>query len=298
MKKKIKSTTIRRTNAPATGSAELSKATSSYTYSHITYTADGQLLTETRYNEDGEVEEKYENKFDEEGRLIEELTYLDGDEIAAHKTYERDNEGQVTKAFKHYLDGEKDTIHYKRDDEGRLIEKATIDSYGEEEAREVIEYKKDKVSRRRILEYDELMLEETYEYDQDGNMVEHTKWTIEEEDAKFVNTFDASGKLIEALKQDLKGKLLSRIEYQYDGEQMTKVMEEHPYGTNTTTLIYDEKGNPVEQVEVDQNGEINNKARRSYNENDDVVESEVFINFHGRGIDQHYLLTYTHEYYD
>ena len=299
MKKKIKSTTIQRINTPATGSAALSKAAKGYTYSHSTYTADEQLLTETRFNEEGEVEEKYENKYDEEGRLIEELTYLEGEEVAAHKTYERDDKGQVIKAFKHYQDGEKDTIHYKRDNEGRLIEKATIDSYDEEEAREVIEYEKDKVSRRRIFEYDELMLDESYEYDQEGNMVEHTKWTIEEEDAKFINTFDASGKMIKALKQDLKkGKLLSRIEYHYDGERLTKVSEEHPYGTNITTLIYDEKGNPVEQVEVDQHGEINNKALRRYNENDDVVESEVFINFHGRGIDQHYLLTYTHEYHD
>jgi nuclear transport factor 2 (NTF2) superfamily protein len=298
MKKKIKSTTIQRINTPATGSAEPSRTSKGYTYSHSNYTADGQLIAETRYNEDGEVEEKYENKYDEEGRLIEELTFLDGDEIAEHKTYERDDTGQVVKAYKHYQDGEKDTIHYKRDDDGRLIEKATIDSFDEEEAREIVEYEKDKVSRRKVYEYDELVLDESYQYDKDGNMVEHTKWSIEEEDARFINTFDTSGKLIKALKENLKGKLLSRVEYRYEGDRLTKVSEEHPYGSNTTTLIYDERGNPIEQVEVDQHGEMNNKALRKYNENNDVVESEVFINFHGRGINQHYLLTYTHEYYD
>ena len=292
MKKKIKSATVYRLNAK-----ENDPGSKGYKYSHSTFTEEGQLLGETRFNDEGEVEEKYENRYDDEGRLVEEITYLDHDEIAEHKTYERAQDGTIVRALKHYQDGEKDTVEYKRDGEGRLVEKTTIDSYNEVEAREMIEYEGSQVKARKVFEYDELVLEESYTYDKDGNMTEHTKWTVEDDNARYRNVFDTQGNLLQAMRYDLKGKLLSIIKYRYVEDRLVGIIEENQYGTNTTTLVHDDHGNPLEQAESDQHGELNNKAVRKYNENNDVIESEVFINMKGRGVDQHYLLRYEYEYY-
>jgi len=113
-----------------------------------------------------------------------------------------------------------------------------------------------------------------------------------------VNEFDDKGNMATALKYDLKGKLLAKVVYTYEGEQLAGITEENPYGTNTTTLLYDERGNPTEQIELGQNGEINNKAVRKFNENDDLAEAEIFINLHGRGVNRHYTLKHTYEYHD
>ena len=172
MKKKIKSTTVFRINNPMPDQ-EAEKKHKGFTYNQTTYDENGQVLTEKRFSEDGEMEERTENKYDANGNLLEEITYLEGDEVAEHMTYERDGKGQVIVAYKHYQDGDRDTIRYDRDEAGRLIEKTTIDSYDEIEAREVMAYVKDKVTSRKVFEYDEMVLEESYAYDGEGKITSH-----------------------------------------------------------------------------------------------------------------------------
>lgn len=296
MKNNIKSTTLYRINTMPAAPGEEAE-TRKFKYSYTEYDETGHLVLEIRYNEDQEVEEKIVNKYDDQGRLIEEISYLDEDEMAEHKAYEWNAAGQIERAYKIYQDGEKDTIHYKRNDKGKLNEKVTIDSYDEEEAREIIEYENDKVKTRKIFEYDELMLEESYDYDDEGKMTGHTKWTIEDEDAHFRNSFDKNGNLLKAQKFNKQEKLISQAEYIFEGEKLNSIVEEDQYSRNTTTLSYDEKGNPTGQVEVNREGKTNNRALRKYNDNQDVIESEVWIKFHGKGLDQHYVLKYEYEYY-
>ena len=298
MKKKIKSNTLFRINTILKGLSAKEPETRKYKYSYSEYTEAGQLSMDIRYNEDGEVEEKYMNKYDSDGRLLEEITYLGEHDVAEHKTYERNEEGLITCSYKHYQDGEKDTIHYTRDSAGNLIEKITIDSFNEEEAREVIEYENNKVTNRKVIEYDELMLEESYSYDDEGHLVSHSKWSIEYEDFRFLNEFDTKGNLIKALRHNLKGDLVSKVVYTYNGDKLTRIQDESQRGETTTTLTYDENDNPVEQVELNKQGEINNRAIRKYNPNGDVIESEVFINHQGKTANQHYVLQYEYTYYD
>jgi len=298
MKKKIKSTTLHRFDTKISGSSGNKTESKGHKYSYSTFNEAGKTLLEIRYNEDGEVEEKFVNKYDAEGRLTEEITYLSDEEMAEHKSYERNEQGKIIRAYKHYQDGDKDTIHYKRDDDGKLIEKNTIDSYDEEEAREIIEYVNDKVKQRKVYEYDELMLDESYSYDDEGNITEFSKWTIEDENSKFFNLFDKKGNLVKAMKHNLKDEMISKAEYIYSVDKLVKITEENQYEKNTTTLTYDEHGNPLEQIELNREGEINNQIIRIYNDNHDISESEVFINFHGKGINQHYVLKHENEYFD
>lgn len=258
----------------------------------------GQLIQEVKYTEDGEIDEKNVNVYDESGMLKESLTYLDEEAPAEHKSYERDEEGHVIKAYKHYQDGEKDTIHYNRNAEGRVTEKITIDSFNEEEARETIEYEGEKIARRVITEYDEKTLDESFEYDEKGNLTKHTKWTINEEDATYTSTFNEDGNLEKIVKYNEKGKLLSRITYLYKDKKPVRIVEENPYGTNTTQIKYDEKGNPVEQTEENDAGEMNHRVLKKFNEEGDIIESEILIQRHGSGMDQHYKLYYEYQYFE
>lgn len=297
MTKKIKTTTLTRINyQPTAEGKEIASKPQKYSYSE--YDPEGQLIQEMRYNEEGEVEDKKVNTYDESGWLVEEISYLGEEDMAEHMAYERDAAGKVTKAFKIYQDGERDTIHYNRDEAGNLIEKITIDSYNEEEAREIIDYENNKIMLRKRYEYDELLLEESFSYDPDGNMKTHTKWSAEDENARYESTFDSQGRIMGIQKLTLKGKQLSQVTYHYEKEQLTAIVEKDAQGENTTNIVYDGQGNAIEQTEVNKQGGINNRAVRTYNENKDVVSSEVWIDFHGRALNQHYILTYEYTYFD
>jgi len=267
-------------------------------YSYSEFDKNGNMILEMKYDSSGEIEEKYENKYNEKGNLIEEISYLDEDEIAEHKTYERDEKGKIIKSFVHYQDGTKDTIGYKYDGEGNLTEKITVDSYGEIESKEMAQYKDGKLILNEKYEYDELMKNETFELDDSGNITEQNVWSAEKENVTFRNTFDEKGNLLEQRQYNDNEELTGKAGYYYDDNgKLIKITEETPYGQNTTRISYDERGNAIEQIETNKEGEVNNSVERKFNENNDVIETQVFIDFHGQGISQQYVLKYEYEYF-
>jgi hypothetical protein len=96
-----------------------------------------------------------------------------------------------------------------------------------------------------------------------------------------------------------KDELVAKTIYSYnESGKIISVVEQTPYGKNVTSIGYDDNENAVEQVEKNEEGVINNSAKRTFNDNHDVVESEVFINMQGRAVNQHYILRYEYEYFD
>jgi antitoxin component YwqK of YwqJK toxin-antitoxin module len=259
----------------------------------------GNVLEELKYNDAEEIEEKYINHYDQKGNLVEELIYISDDDIAEHKSYERDDKGKIIKAFIHYQDGSKDTILYSYNPDGLLIEKKTIDVDGEYESKECAVYEQGKIVKKENFEYEEKVLEENFIYDDAGDLTEHQKWSIQEEDVKYINHFDKSGNLIKTLKYNSLDQLIAKTTYTYNEKgQVVEITEELPFGKTITTVRYDDKGNAIEQLEKSENDALNNHVERIYNENNELIRSKIRINYHGRGIDQHYILKYDYEYFD
>ncbi len=297
MNKKIKSVKMFRYDH--TGTKDVNPEEKGYKYSLTENDEKGNVVLEVKYNSDEELEDKYTYKYDDNNHIIEEIHYLSFKDIAEHKTYERDEKGKIIKAFKHYNDGSKDTIEYNYNDDGLLMERVTIDSYDEVEAKNIYEYENSNLILEEVYEYDELISKQTFSYDKEGNVLEESKWSEDEGNIRQANVYDEKNRVIKVLFYNKKDELAAKIEYKYnDAGKITEVSEENQQGKNVTTVAYDEKGNGVEQLEVNPVGEINNKAVRQFNENNDVVKTEVFINLHGKAPNQEYILTYEYEYYD
>lgn len=269
-----------------------------YKFSSTEYDKNGNVVLELKFNSDQKLEDKFVNKYNADGVLIDEKHYLSYKDLAEHKTYELDDDKKVLKAFKHYNDGSKDTIQYNYDADGNLTEKITIDSYNEEEAKELFEYEGKNLVKRELFEYDDLVSKEEFDYDTKGNVVEETSWN-EDESTKRANEYNEKGNLVKVLFYNKKDELVAKTTYTYnDDNKIVAVAEETPYGNSSTVITYDENGNAIEQIELNQAGELNNSAKRKFNENNDVVETEVFIDLHGKGINQKYELKYEYEYFD
>ena len=298
MAKKIKSVNLYKNDLFPTQPDPGKTGANGYKYSTTEYDRNGNVVLELKFNPDHELEDKYENKYNDDGFLIEEKHYLSYREIAEHKTYELDKDGKIQKAFKHYSDGSKDTINYTYDSNGNLVEKITIDSYDEVEAKDVFEYDGGNLVKKESYEYDELIAKNTFVYDPDGNLVEETSWT-EDDSTRRKNIYDENGNLEKVLFYNKKDELVAKTIYTYNEKgRITGVEEETPYGKNSTVITYDANGNAVEQIEKNEQGEINNSAKRKFNDNNDVIETEVFIDMHGKGVNQQYVLMYEYEYFD
>lgn len=298
MNNKIKSTSIYRYNYPVNKQKndDSEKGTK---YSSTFFDKSGNILEELKFNEDGEVDDKIIYTYDESGKLIEMKNFYADDELAEHNTYERDAKGNIVVSYKHYQDGEKDTIKYFRDADDNLTEKITIDSFGEEESKETITYTNGKIIQRKVEEYDELTLEEKYSYFDTMILQEYTKWSVEEENARFVNRFDENGRIIKILKYNTKGELLAKTEYFYNTkDNLEKMVEEFPGGKNTSHMFYDDNNNLIRQTETNQKGGVINEVNRKYNTDNDIVESFVEINQGNSGITTRYLLSYEYTYFD
>lgn len=258
----------------------------------------GNITLEAKYDDDGRFESKETKKYDEKGKLIEEKNYLSERQVADHKTYSLNEAGKILKAFKHYDDGSKDTINYKYDEEGNLIEKTTIDSYDEEESREIAQYKNGKVIKTELIEYEESMKWESFELDKEGKILVHKLWHQDEQEVTFKNEFDDQSNLTKTLVFNGKNELTGKSNYNYNAENKLQFIEEETrQGISKTQIIRDKDGNAIEQIESIGSNEINNSVERKFNENNDVIETKVFINMRGRDINQRYVLKYDYEYF-
>ncbi|MCB2218827.1 MAG: hypothetical protein KQI35_00425 [Bacteroidetes bacterium] len=297
-KAKTKSVTIHKYDIYYPNGPENPPSQTGHKASETFYNEEGNIIEELKFRPNGQLDEKYVASYDTRGNLLEEKSYLDDPEPADHKSYERDENGKLIRMFRHYIDGSKDTINITYDNQNHPVRKETIDSYDEVESIEERSYQGDNMTKRKITEYDEVVLEESLEYDQDGNLIKQTKWSIDEEDITWVNHFNTEGSLVKALKYGPNDKLLARSDYHYNDQgQLTSFEEESGYGKSETTLEYDDKGNAILQKEENPEGEINNRVSRKFNDQGQILETEVFMDFHGQAPSQHYTLKYEYTYF-
>jgi len=298
MNNKIKSTTIYRYGSPVNKQAKASKE-QGLKYSTTRFDEKGNVLEEIKFNEDGEIDDRIINTYDKNGKLIDMKNYYADEELAEHNSYERNDKGHVVVSYKHYQDGEKDTVKYLYNSDDQLVEKITIDSYNEEESRETITYQAGKATQRKVVEYDELVLEENFSYGNNMQLEEHSKWSVEEEDARYVNRFDEKGRIAKILKYNLKKELIAKTEYQYnEDDSINEIVEEVPGQKNTTSMEYDAQGNTIKQTEKNQDGEIVHIVSRKYNEANELMETSVEVFNLDAGVSNGYTLKYEYSYFE
>lgn len=254
----------------------------------------GNETKEISYHTDGTVEQIAEYIYDEKGYMVEEFLYYENNELADHRKYERDEKGNILKELGFYNDETFDTIFYTYDVDMNLKEKKTVNSDGETEEREVYEYSKGKIIMNAVYNPDKKKVSEnTYSYNEAGKVVESTEWD-EETDKKFktVNTYNEAGILVKQLRY-LKDNLIAKLVFELnENNKIAEILDEDTRHKNTTKIVYDEKGNVTEEAEYDRNDELNHSIKRVYNDNNDVLESTVFIDHKAEGYQENYRIRY------
>jgi len=268
-------------------------------YNKTTYDEEGRTLSEIKYDTEGVIEQNYGYVYNEQGVKIADRSWDENGDLIDDMEYDIDADGRILFAYKNYLDGSRDTITYRYDSEGRLIEKEVKTDEDEIEFVETFAYDGDNIVLHESRdENNELAFRQETVYSDKADVLESKTWNAEtDETSRVVNHYDDQGQLNSVESFSGKDDLLFKLSYERSGELIIGVREESPDRQVQTKIGYDDRENPVIQEEFNEKGELISHIERKFDDDNNVTESEAIIDTHGTGRNQHYLLKYEYEYY-
>lgn len=292
---------IYRTNLVTVGIGQGEIETLPYLFNETEYDPKGEILAQTNYSSDGLLVEKIAFTYDDQGRIVTQNYYTEPDEPSEVIHYERNEKGILVKDVKKYLDGSFDTTTYKYDDQGRLVEKITVDDEGVTDLLEQFSWKdKLPVKRQTVDSEGNITSFEEFVYDDHGNPVEHRQMNEETgENQKTISQFDESKRKINEEIYDDEGDIIEKTAYRFDEKgKLLSTEFESTVKISTTQYTYDDEGNLLGLGETDEDGNQLLLVEHTYDEQNNRLESMVFSNGGSFSTNQHYKLKYEYEWFD
>lgn len=299
MSKKIKSVYVKRHDLVLNDLAANELEVKARKYRYTEYDENGNIIKETNYAPDETIEESVVRKY-EESILTEELFYDEEENLIERKTYSYNEKGKPETETKYYMDGSVDTFSYIYNDDGLLMKKICKDDEGIVERVDYFHYAgKNLILHEAYDEDNELIKKLTFQYDENDNVIVNTVFDQEtQENFKIVNKLNEKNLREELQKFDENDNLIEKASYRFDEKgEIIRVIEESPLVKNETTLQYDNKGNMVKQEEHNENNQLNHRIERNYDDEGNILESRVFIDFHGEGINRNYVMNYEYTFF-
>jgi YD repeat-containing protein len=233
--------------------SELQTAEEEFLESVIEIDANGNVLVESKFDSDGELEEKNSYQYESHGKLIEHVLLYAAEDVTEKRILKRDDKGKLLEEIKYYGDDSGERTTYSYDEKENLVERKQYDEEGEFQSQETFSYD------------DKGSLTEHKKMDRNGKVEEHRTFSKNETDHTISeNEFNASGTLVSKtmIKFDNAGKELSSVQTTADGKLISGA-----------TTVYDEKGNVLEKQFKDF---YSKTIRYSYDENNRCITNELF----------------------
>lgn len=270
-------------------------------YSHSEFDAKGNLTEQSVYTQDGVLVERIINEFDANGFLIREKYLADADETSEEKSFQRDDKGLVLKEFKHYNDGSFDTTNYEYDNQYRIISKVTMNDEGEIEQKILNEYRDDFLVKTQTFDGENNLVQlDEFKYDEKGNSVEHKKIDNESgTNAFIVTSYNHHGRKKEEITYDEDGDIINETSYAEDEKgRLLNIIEEGSEKDVAIKFTYDEQDNIIHQEELSNQGKQLVSVKREFDNDNNLIRSEVYIDGQGQTLPQHYEVCIEYTFYD
>lgn len=265
----------------------------------VIYNQDGHETERITFNSDGEAEERVMIAY-LDGKPVEEVLEMAG-EVAERTTREYDDQGRVSREFRHYLDGDPDEIRYEYDEDGHMVLRQLTDSDGQKGEKQVWTYSNGKPIREEsFTEYGELEVSKTFTYAEDGTPEETVELSFAGgEETRMVTLYDEEGKISAEKRYDGRGRLVSRQLLTQDDNGHTSVIEEETVtGKTIIRLEYDAAGNNIVHEETTAEGLPITRIERTFDEENRIAGVEVRVENLPSRPGQHYRLRYEYSYFE
>lgn len=233
--------------------SELQTAEEEFLESVIELDANGNILSESKFDADGDLEEKNSYQYESHGKLAEHILLFAAEDVTEKRILTRDDKGRLLEEIKYYGDDSGERTAYTYNDKDQLTERKQYDEEGEFQSQETFAYDE----KGSLIEHKRL--------NKEGKTEEHHTFSKDDTDHTITeNEFNASGSLVSKTlsKFDEAGKELTSVQTTADGKLISGV-----------TTTYDEKGNVLEKQFKDF---YSKTIRYSYDENNRCITNELF----------------------
>jgi len=260
----------------------------------------GNVLRESKFDNEGELEERNEYTYSEAGKLLDHELYYAIDDVAERRIFKRDEKGRLLEEVKVYGEDEGEKLLYSYDEKDRVIAFQRFDEEGELDYREEFVYDEqgDLLQRRKyaaaghLLEElsaqrGELLVVEEKSYDSNGNL-----------ESTSITKFDASGREVSNVQSNTQGKLISSVITVYDdrGNALERVYKD--FYSKTVRYEYDANDKMITQELFDNTGLLLRKNIYEYDPDGQLIAEQVFeIDASRGGRDKHYGMRFEYDYH-
>lgn len=271
----------------------------SYPYLYREFDENGNLVQEMSYDTNGDIQEYYTYKYDERHRRVEVINYYDEEEISETIIYNYGDGDHPLEAKRVFADGSEDTIFYTYDDAGNLVEKRIVNDEDEEEEGEIWRFENNLEVFYEKREYEEPVFREAKEYDSSGRPILITVWeALDNRTIRQKIHYDSSGRQNRIERYNAEGKLATLIEVtEFLNDEPSVMKETGTGGVKTTKFTYDDKGNILLQQEFNQHNQLTNEVKRTYTEEGNLLTTDVTNDRQGEGMNMHYRIEYSYEFF-
>jgi len=240
----------------------------------IHYDRQGRELANYQYAAAGIFESKTENRYDENGNLIEETTYQDEHEIAERKTYHLNDAGEPEKISIDFNDGSQSFRIRVKEPEKRTETWIEQDEEGEQETRECKTMDAEgRLLVRELYDHRDRLTEAfDYEYDNSNQVIRRRQFDNRKKlviETRF--SYTPGGLLELRANYNRKGQLSDFIKIEYDDQG--RVFRQNISNKYFFEFEYDQNGNTV--VEERYTGEeLEHRTTYEYDANNRVIHEE------------------------
>ena len=271
---------------------------SEFLLQEILFNEKGNVVVDSKYDQEGELEERHSYTYNQKGSLIDHTVEMPLDDVVEKFVHERNELDQLTVVTKFYGDESGERTVYVYNENNLPIEITYYDADGEKESIENYQYdeKQDVVEKKVVSFFDNAQNKtHQYEYNDKGLLMQYVV-TSENEKTTTTYTYNANDLEERCIQNNANGKKLLEITSEYDDNLRLIKKVTKGYYTRITTLAYDEQGRIIEELLSDENNFVIARNAFHYNEDGRVEEEVVYeTDLTRAGRDTHMILRYEYE---
>ncbi len=280
----------------------MTKADEEYLESVLEMDQAGNVLSESKFDKQGELEEKNALTYTSDGKLIEHVLYYAMDDVTEKRLLNRNEEGRLLEEVKFYGDDAGERTAYEYNENNLISAIIEFDEEGSFISREEIKYDSEGSVFERI------------KSDENGNLIDRvlfekandSKVLLEKEfgsdgELKNVTTisFNEKGKELSSYQSTPEGKLITGIETSYDDKGNVIERDYKDFYAKTVRYEYDENNRMITQELFDGSGLLLRKNIYEYDESGNLLAEQTFEMDNSRGNkEKHFGTRYEYEFYD
>lgn len=261
----------------------------------------GNILSESKFDNEGELEERNTYVYSKLGKLEEHILLYAIDDVTERRVLKRDEKGLLLEETKYYGDDAGERAEYAYDEKENIISIKRYDEEGDFDVREEMKYDdKGSLIERTKFDKDEKVVERlSFALDSASNEVEEMEYFPDGKvKTKTLIKLNEKGKEISSVQTTPDGKLISAVKTVYDDRD--NVIERHykDFYSKSIRYSYDEQDRLITQELYDGSGMLLKKNIYEYDDAGNIIAEQTFeIDTSRGGGDKHFGTRYEYDMY-